>query len=340
MIASLRIIATITLLCALSVASDITAPVTLALVTGIVLAPVVDFWERLTSSRAAASLLSLMLTMAILGALGLTLQPIATDLVDKFPKVLADIQHSLRDLQATLRSIDDISGDVAGAIQGGVGATATAPESKGADVPTVADAILVAPAILAQMVIFAGTLFFFLLTRAELYLWVASVWKRVMAGALDVTQLRLAERQVSRYFLTITMINAALAASTASALKIIGLPGALQWGLLAFFINFVVYLGPAVFALSLVFAGIAAFDGAFALAPAAVFLMFNVLEGQFITPALVGREMRINPLLVFLSVTFGLWFWGAIGGIVAIPLMVWLIELTKQSGPAPVTGPE
>ncbi len=136
-----------------------------------------------------------------------------------------------------------------------------------------------------------------------------------------------ADRLVSRYFLTITMINAALGTGVALMLTGLGLPGAAQWGLLAFFANFVVYLGPAVFAGAMVLAGTAAFDGPTALAPAAFYLFLNFTEGQFITPSLVGQTMQINPLAVFLSVIFGLWLWGAAGGIVAIPLLVWILFL-------------
>jgi len=84
---------------------------------------------------------------------------------------------------------------------------------------------------------------------------------------------------------------------------------------------------------------VAQFDGAMSLAPASAFVILNTIEGQFVTPTLVGKHMAINPLLVFLALIFGIWLWGPIGGIVAIPLLLWGLVLndslaTRPSRPA------
>jgi predicted PurR-regulated permease PerM len=136
------------------------------------------------------------------------------------------------------------------------------------------------------------------------------------------------------------MINAGLGAATAMALQAMGLPGGLLWGVVAFLMNFIVYLGPAIFIVALLFAGVAAFDGGMALAPALTFVVLNGIEGQFVTPALVGRNMALNPLLVFLALIFGIWLWGPIGGIVAIPLLLWVLVLNDGlKAPTPAAEP-
>ena len=45
------------------------------------------------------------------------------------------------------------------------------------------------------------------------------------------------------------------------------------------------------------------------------------------TPTLVGKSLAVNPLLVFLSLVFWLWLWGPIGGIIAIPLLIWALTV-------------
>jgi len=92
-------------------------------------------------------------------------------------------------------------------------------------------------------------------------------------------------------------------------------------------LNYLVYVGPAMLMLLLLFAGVAAFDGAMILLPAAAFIVLNTIEGQVLTPALVGKHLEVNPLLIFLALVFGLWLWGPIGGIVAIPLLLWVLAL-------------
>lgn len=306
---------------ALSLAQDIVAPVFLALTTTIVMAPVIDMSERAGVSRAIGAFACLILAICVVVVLAFVLQPIVVQMMEQAPQVLRDIETSLRHLRALARDLSAISKDVAQAMQveGGQAAEADA-------MPSVTDALLLAPSLMAQGIMFGGTLFFALLTRHEIYPWLAKV-SRVLTRDHFVA----AEREVSRYFLTITFINAGLGLAVGVMLSILGLPGAVQWGLLAFFVNFIVYLGPAVFAASLLYAGVAAFDGPYSALPAVLYLVLNMTEGQFVTPSLVGREMQINPLVVFLAVTFGLWFWGVVGGIVAIPTLVFCIELRWAS---------
>jgi predicted PurR-regulated permease PerM len=96
--------------------------------------------------------------------------------------------------------------------------------------------------------------------------------------------------------------------------------------------NFILYLGPACVAVALLVAGIVVFDGPTVLLPPALFVGLNLLEGQFVTPMLVGRHMSVNPLLVFLSLVFWLWLWGPLGGFIAIPLLIWSLAIAGQLG--------
>ena len=64
--------------------------------------------------------------------------------------------------------------------------------------------------------------------------------------------------------------------------------------------------------------------------PAGTYLLINIIESQFVSPSVVGRAMRVNPLLIFLSLVFFLWLWGAIGGIIAIPLLLWIVAVSAD----------
>lgn len=328
---------TIATVAALSALRDLAAPMALALVFGVVLSPLSDLWERLGLASSIGAALSLVLTLAFLGSLGLLLQPLVSDLVAQAPKVWADSQALLGAFRDLLKSLLDVSRQVAGA---GAGEPGLPQGMMG--LPSLTGALMIAPQIAAQLLTFIGTLFFFLLTRIEIYDWAARRLASPACRGQLAQRLRHAEATVSRYFLTITLINAALGLATAGVLQLIGLPGALSWGIVAFVLNFVVYLGPAATAVALALAGIAAFDGAAALFPVAAYGALITLEGQFITPALVGRRMALNPLLVFVALLFGLWLWGAIGGIVAIPLILWGAVLQNGSvvEPRPSADPQ
>lgn len=318
------------------------APVCLALVAGVILTPLSDFWDKLGLSRAVGATLNLAATLLLIGVLVLAFQPIVMRMIDEAPKVMADIESSMRGLRSTIRDLDDLKDDVAETVQTGETTPKPKPEDETEnvteDMPSVTDALFLAPALLAQIIIFAGTLFFFTATRDQIYVWACRALPSRDGRRMNTDELRRAERKVARYFVTITVINFSLAVATGAVLTAIGLPGAIQWGVVIFFMNYVVYLGPAIFGIALLFAGIASFDGLYALVPPVAFFGLNILEGQFVTPALVGREMEINPLIVFLSVTFGLWLWGPIGGIVVIPIIVWIQVV--NTGLAKIDPPE
>ncbi|WP_322867919.1 AI-2E family transporter [Aquicoccus sp. G2-2] len=334
--AKLAVIAVGVIACfaALDALESIAAPTALALVTGIVLSPLSYFWERRGFSPLIGALLGLVGTLVIVAGLMLTFQPVIARLVEQAPKVWSDmrdaiefVQHFVRGMQEAREEVEKVVTPAADAASKLSNAGDAAPKGEGLGLPTVSDALLAAPAVLSQILIFAGVLFFFLLTRRNLYDWVAS---QLPGGNTDHPRasLREAENLVSRYFLTITLINAGLGVVTAGMLQIYGMPGAAGLGVVAFLLNFILYLGPAVFFCSLVFAGIGVFDGVMVVLPALTFLGLNTIEGQLVTPTLVGRHMQLNPLVVFLALVFGIWLWGPLGGIVAIPVVLWLLVVT------------
>jgi predicted PurR-regulated permease PerM len=130
---------------------------------------------------------------------------------------------------------------------------------------------------------------------------------------------------VSSYFLAITFVNAGFGTLVTLAMLVLGMPQPILWGIATFLLNFILYLGPALVAAALLIVGIVSFDGAYSFVPVAVFVMLNMVEAQFVTPSVVGQQMSLNPLLVFLSLVLWLWLWGPVGGLVAIPLLVWVL---------------
>ena len=295
---------------------SILAPILSAMVLGIVLSPVTRAWEKAGLPTALSAFLSVSFAILILVAIILALEPFVSEVINRAPIIWFEMRETVQGLQGLLRGIDEITEDVA-AVVDPTGAAESSDEPI-LTVPTITDALFYAPAYAAQSLIFAGTLYFFLLTRSEFYVSLGR-----FSETLSSARLFKAERQVSRYFLTITTINACLGVLVAIAMQLLGLGAAPLWGFMAFLLNFIMYLGPISLIGMLAVAGIVAFDGAFSIAPALVYMVINGIEAQFVTPTLVGKSMAVNPLFVFVSLVFWLWLWGPIGGIIAIPLLVW-----------------
>lgn len=328
----------IAIVAALGQVESLFAPVTLALVVGVVLSPISDAWEKRGFAPVWGALTSLLISLMLAALLMLVVQPVVTEMMRQAPKVVADMRSTMLDLRHMFRGIQDASKEVSDAI-GSADASGQSASSDKSAVPNATDIAMLAPALIAQALVYFGALFFFQLSRGEIYSWIAKHLAEPSDRGETAARLRRAETRVSHYFLTITVVNALLGLCVGLGMQLIGLPNAPLWGLVAFLINYILYLGPAVLVVALVFAGIATFDGVHALLPPLLYLTLNGIEGQFVTPAAIGRQMRLNPLLVFLALTFGIWLWGPIGGVVAIPLLLWALVLT-DSLPQPRAKPE
>lgn len=319
----LGIIASVALFAALRFGQGIFAPLLTGLVLGIVCAPLADWIARTGLPRTLASLLVLGFLVLLIVALFLAIGPTINDAARSAPEIWREVTFLLESLRSTIAGVEDLQDSVSEAL--GESEGGGAQEEDGAepvDIPGVFDALALAPSLAAALMIFAGSFYFFLLSRSVLY---AQVEGSILPW--DSRMLLRAETRVSRYFLTITLINATFGTLIWLVMTLVGLPQPVLWGLAAFLFNFVLYIGPAALAVAFLVAGILSFEGAKSLLPAILYVSMNMTEGQFVTPTMVGRQMKVNPLMVFVSLVFWLWLWGPIGGVVAIPVLVWTLYL-------------
>lgn len=312
------IIAVILSFAALKVTADIFAPMVLGLVIGVVLAPVTAWLERNGIPRGLAALSVLILGVMSIAVLIVLAEPFVWRIVEELPRIKWEIRSIIEEFRGLIRGLDEVDKEVSEAL----GGSEESDDEPASPVPNLRSALMFAPLAIAQMLIFVGTLFFFLLTRTGIYTWISHWIGRAAETERMMQRFTMAERLVSRYFLTISVINLGLGAALSGLLSLIGLPGPLIWGTVAALLNFILYLGPMIVTGGLFVAGLVAFEGVMVFAPPAIFLMLNMIEAQFATPALVGKHISVNPLLVFISLIFWLWIWGPIGGFIAIPVLV------------------
>jgi predicted PurR-regulated permease PerM len=130
------------------------------------------------------------------------------------------------------------------------------------------------------------------------------------------------QSQISLYLLVTTMINAGVGVATGIALAVVGMPNPVLWGVVAAVLNFVPYIGGLVNTVVLTLAAFLTFeDTGQALLVPIVFTAINILEGNLITPMILGRRMRLNTVAVFVGLVFWWYLWGIPGAILAVPMM-------------------
>jgi predicted PurR-regulated permease PerM len=132
-----------------------------------------------------------------------------------------------------------------------------------------------------------------------------------------------AQHDVSRYLGWIVLINALLGAVVALVMALLGLNNPLMWGLLAGVANFVPYVGPMAVLVLIWIAGVVQFDSVLAGSwPAVAFLALTSIEGQLVTPSVLGRHLSIPPPLIFVAILVLGWSWGLVGAFLAVPALV------------------
>ncbi|WP_309085110.1 AI-2E family transporter [Chelativorans sp.] len=311
---------------ALYVGRFLLAPVSLAIVVGLMLSPLAQRLENRGIAPAVSAIVAVLVFILLVGVLSAAVAAPLTSWAGRVPQIWNELQFQLSSLSEPLDTIKGIREQIREATGGDANVTVSVDE--GSPVESVA---VLAPALLAQVLVFFASLYFFIATRNDTRMMVLRLCSGRRLRWRVAHIFRDVEELVSHYLLAITIINIGLGIAVGVALWLAGVPSAPLWGALAGLLNFVVYIGPAVMAVVLLGIGLASFDTFWgSLMPMLLYLVINGIEAQFVTPMVIGRRMTLNPFLVFLAVTFWLWIWGPIGGFVAIPALLVLFAIARN----------
>src|SRR6266568_1145320 len=302
-------------------------PVAAALVVGTTLAPIVKGAAR---HRISPWVTALVLGTALLAAAGaavtLLAQPVS-EWIAKAPEIGATIKQKLYVLDRPLAAVRELqevllpSGNT----------VAVEPSQWGIVTPVVA---FVTPAVV-QITLFFVTLIFFLATQMDFRRYVVSFFTTRDAKLRFIRISNDIEEHLASYVAVVTMINFGLGVVVAIGAWLFGLPSPVILGLVAMVLNYIPYIGPACTTVVLLGLGLVTFPSlGYALMPPAAFVALATIEGQFITPTVLGHRLTLNPLAVLLAIAFWAWLWGPMGAFLAVPLtIVILVTMTHLFPP-------
>jgi predicted PurR-regulated permease PerM len=138
--------------------------------------------------------------------------------------------------------------------------------------------------------------------------------------------------ELSCYYGGIAAINLGLGMATAAVMALLDLPNPVLWGTVAALLNFIPYAGSATTLVLLTVVAFVTFSNTgHVAAVAASYLTLATIEGQIVQPLVVGRRLKLNPIIVFLALWFGGWFWGIAGVVIAVPTLVSLKVVAARS---------
>jgi predicted PurR-regulated permease PerM len=316
-------------------------PVVLAWVIATIVLPIIKWLQergvpRVVAAIAITSALALLITLLLV----LLSTPISLWL-GRASEIGVVLQHKLQSMNRPLAVLEEIR-KALNAVGEGVGSgQPTLKVEQQSDTTVTTIFAIVSPAV-SQFVLCIGALVFYLVYQRRL--------RSAVVYFLDDHEIRLRtlrtlsdiDEQMTTYFGTFTIINLCLGLVTVALTWVAGLPNPLLWGVLAGVLNYVPYLGPATVIGTLGVVGLLTFPtlGEAAIAPL-VYLAIVAVEGQFLTPALMGRRLELNPFAVFLAIAFSTWLWGPVGAFVAVPLlMAFTVALGHAFGEEKLELPE
>jgi predicted PurR-regulated permease PerM len=316
-------------------------PIVLALLFSLILSKPVETLHRRGLPRSAAAILVLVILVAIVGTTVNLLWTPAQTWWASAPQTILTIEKKIRPASRLVNRLEMLS-ERAGQIAQTPGVVVQKPSAGSAESPAappaqppanVAVVVLdeMRSVLISSVTVIIVTLFSLAGGPPMLARMTATLTKDLNSShTLKVIDAVRAE--VSRYYVSIALINAGLGVATTAVTMLLGMPNPLLWGAVAAILNFVPYVGPATTLVLLSIVAFVTFDNVgHVFAVTGSFLALSTIEGQVVQPLVVGQRLKLNPLMVFLALWFWGWFWGIPGIIIAVPSLVALKVVAEHS---------
>jgi predicted PurR-regulated permease PerM len=303
----------------LYLARDLLLPIFLALLLSLLFRPIVKGLRRLGLPEAlSAAFLVVLLLVGLVGA-AFSLSEPATVWIKRAPVVMHQLEFKLGDLRESVESARRASHQIEQM------AAATDDETQAVVVrgPSLAEqALTQTQVILAQLLIVLVLLFFFLARGRSMLEQLIGTMTNLEDRIHYATIASTVQKNIAAYLATVTLINAALGLVTTGLMMALGIPNPGLWGVMAGFLNFIPYLGAGVSLMIIALVSALTFDNLLQIAlPPMAFLTVTTIEGNFLTPMIVGHRLTLNPIAVFLTILFWGWLWGIPGALMAVPIL-------------------
>ena len=300
---------------------ELILPVLLGFLLALTLSPISRWMFRLGIPHgASAALLIIAATLVILAVVFATASTVAA-WSDDLPGIMAELRAKLRGIFDTM---DEVRNVTEGMGTAGAEPATDEPQQVVLREPGVLDTVMNTLTTIGTTLIVTLILALFLLSSGQLfYRKVVQVFPTLTGKKKALNTIYNVEKRVSRYLLTITVINACLGVAIGAYLTALGMPSGYVWGIAAFMLNYLPYIGAVIGTLLVGGLAIVTFDtlGYAMLAPIGYQILTGI-EGNIITPLAVGRRLKMNTVAVFLTVIFWAWLWGVPGALIAVPVLV------------------
>lgn len=323
-------------------------PLALSIVLSFLATPVVTLLERLRLGRVLSAVTVLTLFFVLLGAVAWGVTNQLVQIITLLPDYRENIHHKIETISAqgsgglskATATVNDLSKEISSASQS-AGSQKLGKRDPKEPIPVqlanpprsaneyLRDIIGPLTGVLETTGIVVIFTLFVLVKREDL--------RNRLVRLAGVEQLNLvtqamddASKRLSRYLLFQFVVNGAYGGLFGLALYLIGIPHPLLWGVCAFLLRFIPYLGTPAAALFPIVLAFAIFPGWTQIALTfSVFLVLEIATANFIEPWLYGAHTGVSSLAILVAAIFWGALWGPVGLILSTPLTMCLMLLGR-----------
>ena len=304
----------------LYIARDFLIPIVFALLLNFLLSPLIRFGSRWRIPAPAGAALVVLTLVACIGEGAYQLAGPAQRWAMTAPQSFSRAQGKLR---SVIRPMEQVSKNVEQAANAVGDQTGKRPQVVVQQGPSLSSRLFGTTQKIVAGLLEIFILLYFLLAGGDLFLQkLIKVLPHFNDKVKAVEIARATEAAVSAYLSTALLVNLAEGSVVALVLWFLGMPNPLLWGALVATLEFVPYLGALAAVVVFTVAGLTTFDavGRALLVPGS-FLAINLLQANFVTPLLLGHRLTLNPVAIFVGLSFFFWIWGVPGAFLAVPLL-------------------
>ena len=340
---------TLGVLAALYFAQALLIPLTLAVLLFLTFRPVVRWGARHRIPAALSAAVIVIGLVAAIAGIFYTLSGPVTDAAENAPEIAAEVQERFEGVRGRFEDMLRLPSEAAeGATEEATGSeneeraigiesprdpsgdteAVVVQTDDGREIEFVQAIALNVAGVFTTMLVTLVLLFFLLASGSLFYEKLVQSFDRLEDKKQALFAVHQVERDISRYLLTITIINWGLGCAIGGAMWLLGMPNPLLWLVLAAVLNYLPYVGAIIGTATAFVVAVLTFPTpqAAAVVPL-VYYSLTTLEGSVVTPYFVGRRLQINAVSVFIFVALGAWIWGIFGALMAVPLLVVIKEV-------------
>ncbi|MDB5524791.1 MAG: family transporter [Rhizobium sp.] len=300
---------------------DFLTPVLLAFMLATTLSPIVRYFSKWSVPPALSATLLIVISAAVFGMIGYGTSGPVSQMISGAPEISAKLQERVATIRQTIdkavkatSQIDMVAENISDAQTQKVVIAQPGILSRAAGNLLSVGTTMAITFVLSLFLLASGTMFYQKIVQTFPLL---SDKKRALRVVYNV------EHEISRYLFTITVINLVVGIVVGGGLWLIGIPNAFVWAVAAAILNFLPYVGALISIVLVGIISVVTFDNLiYSLVAPTFILLVHILEGQFLTPLLLGRRLELNAVAVFISISFWSWLWGFVGALMAVPLLV------------------